>query len=675
MTPTTRQPTTGQLATGYATTGPGSDVSDWLGLPHHDGSELYVSTATPRLGDTVTVWVRVPVQTPLDHVHVRTVRDGEPEFVAARVDEERSTGVETWWAADLRCHNHVTSYRFILAGGPTRYAWLNGAGLHLRDVPDAGDFRIVADDRPPPAWAREAVVYQVFPDRFARSAAADGRDVPAWALPAAWSDPVVPRDTPDHGLGRQLYGGDLDGVVEHLDHIEALGATTVYLTPFFPAGSNHRYDASTFTTVDPLLGGEEALRRLSDAVHARGMTLLGDFTTNHTGEAHEWFVAARADPAAPERDHYFWLSDGGSDSDTSTDTSTDYVAWLGVPSLPKLNYASAQLRQRVFDDPQGVVRRWLDPDGGLDGWRVDVANMTGRQGAQDLNQDVAAQMRTAVVEAHPDALLVGEHCHDYSLDVPGDGWHGVMNYAGFCRPLWTWLCDPDDAPDFLGSPVLVPRLGGAAVVETIRDFTSRVSWRALTFSFNLVGSHDTTRIRTLVGDDARLVDVAAGLLFTLPSVPMMTYGDEIGMEGQFGEDGRRTMPWDGQGWDERLLAVYRDLIGLRRGSSALTHGGLRWVHADDDVLVFLRESRTQVALVHVARAAHEPLHLDRSLLPGIEDGLRAFGRGVEVAGSTVVLTADGPTVAVTTWTSTSWVEGAGRRDREGGETAGAGETV
>lgn len=260
---------------------------------------------------------------------------------------------------------------------------------------------------------------------------------------------------PDHGLGRQLYGGDLDGVVEHLDHIQALGATTVYLTPFFPARSNHRYDASTFTAVDPVLGGDAALARLADAVHERGMTLLGDFTTNHTGAAHEWFLAARADPAAPERDHYFWLSDTDADTDAE---SLDYVAWLGVPSLPKLNYASTQLRQRVFDDPQGVVRRWLGPRG-LDGWRVDVANMTGRQGVQDLNHEVAAQMRAAMVDQHPEALLVGEHCHDYTLDVPGDGWHGVMNYAGFCRPLWTWLCDPDDAPDFLGSPVLVPRLG------------------------------------------------------------------------------------------------------------------------------------------------------------------------------------------------------------------------
>ncbi len=619
----------------------GSDLG-WLHLPHHDGSALYVSDLTPRPGERVTVWIRVPVQTPLDQVHVRTAPDGEQAFVKAVIDRERSTDVDTWWRAELVCHNAVTHYRFVLAGGPTRYAWLNGTGLHLRDVPDASDFRLVAHDAPPPAWAADAVVYQIFPDRFAKSsrsvmAGKKRNAVPDWAIPAKWTDPITGRDLPGEPLARQLYGGDLDGITEHLDHLERLGATVVYLTPFFPARSNHRYDASSFDSVDPVLGGDQALVRLSEQVHRRGLRIIGDFTTNHTGSSHEWFVAAQASTVAPERDFYFWT------------TRRRYVSWLGVASLPKLNYASTELRRRVFDDHDGVVRKWLGAAFALDGWRVDVANMTGRQGLQDLNHEVAALMREAVVDARPDALLIGEHVHDYSNDVPGDGWHGVMNYAGFTKPLWTWLCNPDDAPEFLGAPVLVPRLGGEAVVETIREFTSHLSWQALTHSFNLVGSHDTTRLRTLVAHDPRLVPVAAGLLMTMPSVPMLTYGDEIGMEGTFGEDGRRPMPWDRRRWDATILAAYTDLIALRRGSEALRRGGLRWVYAADDVIVYLRESATEVALVHVARAAHRPVTIDAGGLPGIGGGRTGYGEGIAVRRGAVTLTADGPGVSVRLW--------------------------
>ena len=135
------------------------------------------------------------------------------------------------------------------------------------------------------------MVYQVFPDRFARSAAADEREVPDWALAADWDDEVV-FEGGDPRTPMQLFGGDLDGITEHLDHVAEVGADVVYTTPVFPGESNHRYNATTFTSVDPLLGGDEAYARLSTAVHARGWRILGDLTTNHTGDTHEWFLSA-----------------------------------------------------------------------------------------------------------------------------------------------------------------------------------------------------------------------------------------------------------------------------------------------------------------------------------------------------------------------------------------------
>lgn len=210
---------------------------------------------------------------------------------------------------------------------------------------------------------------------------------PDWALPARWTDPVSTRR---RVIGTQLYGGDLDGIVEHLDHIASLGVTVLYLTPFFPSRSNHRYDASSFATVDPIVGGEEALERLCRAAADHGMRVVGDFTPNHTGAGHEWFAAAFASPSAATRDWYFVDEDSG------------YISWLDVPSLPKLNWESAGLAESVLDAPEGPVRRWLRA--GLSGWRIDVANMTGRHGAQERNHAVARRMRRAVTAERPDSL-------------------------------------------------------------------------------------------------------------------------------------------------------------------------------------------------------------------------------------------------------------------------------
>ena len=257
--------------------------------PHHDGSPLYVSDEAPELGATVTVRVRTSAADPVEAVWLRTTYDAEPVF---HPTTSTTTGDVVWWEGELPVHNPVTHYRFLLvralADGEGEQEWLTGAGLVGHDLPDAVDFRLAAHP-PAPDWGRDGVVYQVFPDRFARSAAADEREVPDWALPAEWDDEVVFEGS-DPRTPMQLYGGDLDGITEHLDHVAAVGADVLYTTPVFPGESNHRYNATTFTEVDELLGGSEAYARLSAAVHERGWRILGDLTTNHTGDTHEWFL-------------------------------------------------------------------------------------------------------------------------------------------------------------------------------------------------------------------------------------------------------------------------------------------------------------------------------------------------------------------------------------------------
>ena len=201
--------------------------------PHHDGSARYVSDEAPRLSDTVTVRCRTAASDPVDAVWLRTTYDAEPVFHVARRTEE---GAVTWWEASLPVHNPVTHYRFLLVRGEEQ-AWLTGAGVVEHDVPDAGDF-VLSAYPVAPDWARDGVVYQVFPDRFARSKGADARELPEWAEPAAWDDPV---DNDRAHTAVQFYGGDLAGVEQHLDHLARLGVDLLYLTPVFPARSNHRY--------------------------------------------------------------------------------------------------------------------------------------------------------------------------------------------------------------------------------------------------------------------------------------------------------------------------------------------------------------------------------------------------------------------------------------------------
>jgi alpha-glucosidase len=562
---------------------------------HHDGSPLYVDDEAPALGATVRIRCRTAGD--VDAVWIRTTQDAEPTFHPCRIlggraasssERRRDHQPEIWWEGELPVRNPVAHYRFLLVSGGQQ-TWLTGAGVWDHDVPDAFDFRL-STHPPAPDWARDGVVYQIFPDRFARSAAADARPTPPWAVPAAWDDTVVFEGS-DPLTPTQLFGGDLDGITEHLDHLGEVGADIVYTTPVFPGESNHRYNASTFEAVDPLLGGDEAYARLADACHARGWRILGDLTTNHTGDTHEWFTRAAADPGAPERGYYFFHDDG------------TYESWMGHHTLPKVNHADPGLRAAFVDGPDSIVGRWLRPPYELDGWRIDVANMTGRLGAVDVNHDVARAVRRTAESLRPDAWVIGEHNHDASADVNGDGWHGVMNYSGFSWPVWEWLRSPDSPARSFGTPVPVPRRTGPQVVATMRMWMGRLGFRALSSSWNILGSHDSARIRTLVGS-AAAHHVAAGLQFTLPGVPMIFAGDELGLEGVVGEDSRRPMPWaSADTWDRSTLDVYSALAATRRRSVALRRGGLRWLHVSDDVLVFVREHPEGSILVCARRAA------------------------------------------------------------------------
>ncbi len=562
--------------------------------PHHDGSPLYRPGNVPTLGATVPLRCRTGAE--VAEVWIRTTQDAEPTFHPCTP----SGADPTWWQGDLPVRNPVMHYRFLVVDTDGTQRWLTGAGVHDHDVPDAFDFRI-STYSPAPDWGRDAVVYQIFPDRFARSARADLRPAPAWAQPAGWDDRIH-FERSDPRTASQFFGGDLDGIVEHLDHIAAVGASVVYTTPVFPAESNHRYNASTFDEVDPMLGGDDAYERLSTAVHERGWRILGDLTTNHTGDTHEWFQTAAADPDSPERGYYYFHPDG------------TYESWLGFTSLPKINHGNESLAAAFVSGAESIVGRWLRPPYDVDGWRIDVANMTGRMRALDLNHEVAHGVRRTALALRPDALVIGEHNHDASEDVDRNGWHGTMNYSGFSWPVWEWLRADDSPARSFGTPVPIAQRTGPQVVASMRMWAGRLGWEAMQTSWNILGSHDSARIRTVVGS-AALHRVATGLQFTLPGVPMVFAGDEIGLEGITGEDSRRTMPWDHrERWDTETLAAYGELARLRHETVALRRGGLRWAHVDDDTVVFVREHPQGSVLACARRRGGPEVRLSRAAL-------------------------------------------------------------
>ncbi len=550
--------------------------------PHHDGSLLDVCDERES-ARRLRLRVRVPsaARRPRS-IRLRVVIDAEPQFVPLHIIGYRAE--HQWWQATVPLAPHArATYRFLLDYDDNSVEWLTAAGTVAHEPRDADDFLIAGAAAPP--WSREGVMYQIFPDRFARSHRARGRKYPEWALSSEWTDSVI-ATMPDGP--RQLFGGDLDGIADRIEHLTQLGVATLYLNPFFPGRSAHRYDAMRFDIVDPVLGGDEALIRLVATAHDAGMRVIGDLTTNHTGDGHEWFISSK-DPDHETADYYLWRDRA----------AHDYESWYGVPSLPKLNWRNQSLRTRFIDGPDSVVGRWLREPYALDGWRIDVANMTGRHDNVDLNHEVQRIIRRTVDDLRPGGLLIAESTNDRPEDFAVDGWHGAMTYSTFTRPLWAWL--RPSTGDFFGTPYpAVPRLDARGFVDHWSRFSSGWSWNARLSSMLAIDTHDTPRFATT--GEPFTQRIAALLSVTLPGIPSVFAGDEFGLVGDTGEASRQPMPWN-HDHDEDLLRHYRSLGALRRGSTALAHGGLRWLDVGPSHLIFEREDETERVIVAVSTAA------------------------------------------------------------------------
>jgi alpha-glucosidase len=583
---------------------------EYISSIHHDGSSRYVKpkiSKTIQIGDEIQIRLRAGVNAPIERILIRTCPDGEQFFIEMR--PEPGGDVKTvWWNATLRTSMPVTAYRFLIFSSDGTW-WYNGSGVHRHMPTDAEDFRILAN-YDAPGWVRDRVFYQIFPDRFADGDPGSNVRMGEFeyfgrkSISKAWGE--AQSNWPEAMV--EFYGGDLKGVEQNLDYLSELGINAIYFNPIFSAFSNHRYDVIDYFNVDPHLAGNEALISLRKATAERDIRFIVDIVPNHCGVEHPWFKAALRDSNSPTAKYF-----------TFHKYPEDYECWLGVRSLPKLNYRSQMLREEIYSGPNAVFRHWLKKPFSIDGWRVDVANMLARHGKDQLEVEVWAGIRQAVKEENPSAFLLGENFFDSTNQLQGDKLDASMNYSGFTKPLEFWLSQ--FVVEQHGIPQRVEsdhKLTTQALVDSWEAVRAAIPWQIACQQFNLLGSHDTPRINNILGGDQSLIRLAVAFLFTYPGVPSVYYGDEIGMRGKDSLEARNCMEWESAKWDVDLRNFYQTLIHLRRSSSALIEGGFQVLLVEENSLAYLRDAEMDQIIVNGSR---DSATRKQGLLPVVNGGI------------------------------------------------------
>ncbi len=391
-----------------------------------------------------------------------------------------------------------------------------------------------------PQWASESIVYQIFPERF------DNGDIsndPATVKP--WYSKVV-RDT--------MLGGDLQGIVDKLEYLEDLGINTIYLTPIFKAGSNHKYDTYDYFQIDPQFGTMESLKELVSKAHSRGIRIILDAVFNHCGVEFAPFQDVVQNGEASQYKEWFDIQKYPVELKKDPDYATFGYHW-GMPKLMTKN-------QEVVNYLLEVATFWIR-EADIDGWRLDVAN--------EIDHDFWRQFRKAVKAVKPDALIIGEVWHDTSSWLQGDQYDSTMNYLF-----------RDAVRDFIA----YEKISVQEFDEQLGFFRGLYKLQAYNVLWNLIDSHDTARFLHLSDENTKKLQLAALFQMTFTGVPFVYYGDEVGMTGGNDPDCRGGMVWDEKKQNKSLLAYYKKLISIRKKHKALTHGTYETIVVDNDKRIY-----------------------------------------------------------------------------------------
>ncbi len=395
----------------------------------------------------------------------------------------------------------------------------------------------------PPAWVADAVVCQIFPDRFRCSA----------RVPQQRGLALQPWGTPPDGVGFQ--GGDLYGVIEGLDHLQQLGITCLYLNPIFSSAANHRYHAYDYLQVDPLLGGDAAFDALVVELKQRGMRLILDGVFNHCGRGFWAFHHLLENGASSPYADWFITERWPLNPYPAKGEACGYHSWWSDPALPKFNHANPQVREHLL----AVGEHWLQR--GIDGWRLDVPD--------EVDPGFWVEFRQRVRRLNPEAWIVGEVWGDARAWLGGEHFDGVMNY----RVAWStlgWVADGRLQEGHAREAIPYGCISGdryrEVLLETLEWYRPQVNQAQL----NLLDSHDVPRALHMLQGDVAALKLALVLLFCLPGVPCVYYGTEAGLSGGAEPACREAMPWgDPQQWPHDLRPFIASLATLRQDQPAL----------------------------------------------------------------------------------------------------------
>ena len=412
-----------------------------------------------------------------------------------------------------------------------------------------------------PAWVKDAIFYQIFPDRFCRSShyKAIGKFVEWGSKPTR----------------ENMFGGNLAGISDKLEYIASLGVNAIYLCPIFKSNSNHRYHTVDYFEIDPVLGTLKDFDKLVRKAHKLGLRVILDGVFNHCSRGFFQFNSLME--LGKNSPYVDWFHIHGWPLHAYSG-KPNYDCWWGYPALPKFNTDNPDVREYLFS----VGEYWMKR--GIDGWRLDVPN--------EIDDDSFWQeFRRRIKAINPEAYIVGEIWDEPSRWLQGDQFDGVMNYP-LRRAVLAYLFD-EKAID---------------VAEFAKRLREAFPEGRFGVPMNLLGSHDTIRLASLPCSNLQRVKLALAILFFLPGAPCVYYGDEIGMEGGKDPDNRRSFPWDKLAEGERkpIYSYVKDLISLRKKNRVLCDGKME-ICCENDKLSIVRMLGKKKMTLCVTNATPDPV--------------------------------------------------------------------
>ena len=562
---------------------------DWLLSVYSDGSKFFVSNPLPKKGEEVTIKIQFLQNSPVKKVFLCGKKNGVGYPNPMKKSEEKYGLI--YYEANTKVFEDEFKYYFILATEDRLY-YYDQEGIKNYYPDESRLFRLITDYTQP-SWIKNAVFYQIFPERFCNGnpdiSVKDGeytfdgyptKQIKDWnAIPEPY----------EKSMCLDFYGGDLIGIKNKIPYLKKLGITALYLNPIFYGATVHKYDCLDYFTVDPHFGGDKALEDLSRELHKNGMKFIIDVSINHTGIANKWFnrdgaffdksYGAYNNPDSPEREYYFFNKDN------------TYKCWFDVKTLPTLNYSSDKLKKVLFLDKDSLVKKWLSEPYNADGWRFDVADTMARNDLLQLHHQVWPQIRNSIKETNPDSYILAEDWTDCTEFLNGNEWDSPMNYYSSCRPIRAFYGQVDffnaNSPDL---KEIRYKLSAKDFASWIEKYYTRLPYVIRQNLFNLLDSHDISRFHNDIKMKKEWVKGAVIMIFTLPGCTNVYYGDEADIDGLVGsnEGCRYPMPWNKNIEETDSYKLYSTLAHLKQNEEAFSDGGFKFVWKKNGVIAFAR---------------------------------------------------------------------------------------